>query len=284
MTGAPRSIVHPGPRAGERVARAACALSRNRIRLRAGLPFDEAVYRALREIGSESAYVTLSGLAVRSLHYVIPAASPDDDHAAWYSDTFAPDGEAAIETAGLFVGRREGAPFLHCHGIFRTADGRAMGHLRPSETVLAADAWAEALCLDGAIMEVCRDGETNFPLFRPVRLGDPSGAGGARALLATVRPNEDIRSAVAALCREAGFRSATIHGIGSLVGAEFADGRQVASYATEVLVHRGALGPDAEDAALNIALVGLDGRLSEGRLCRDNPVCVTFELLVVENA
>lgn len=280
MSGSVRTIAHPGPRHAERTVSAGCSVRRRRLRLRAGLAFDEAVYRALAETGSESAYVRLSGLRVRPLRYVIPAVSPDGAHAAWYSETFAPEGAATLEDAGLFVGSRDGAPFLHCHGVFVSAAGRAGGHLRPSETFVSEDLECEALCIDGALMQVQPDDETRFPLFRPVLL---SRAGRCdRGIIAAVRPNEDLGTAVADLCRHAGIASACVHGIGSLVGADFADGRHVSSFATEVLVQSGNY--ESGKVELEIAMVGLDGGLSRGRLTGINPVCVTFELLIEARA
>jgi hypothetical protein len=155
-----------------------------------------------------------------------------------------------------------------------------MGHIKPSETVLAADAIADALCIHGAVLDVRQDTETNFPLFHPVPTPSSEATGGVRGVLATVRPNEDIAAALDALCRRSGFGQARIHGIGSLVGADFAGGAHVSSYATEVLVRAGEYG--GGDAQLDIALVDLDGRLSEGQLAGPNPVCVTFEVLIEE--
>jgi hypothetical protein len=57
----------------------------------------------------------------------------------------------------------------------------------------------------------------------------------------------------------------------------------VDSYATEVLITDGSLRHGR--CTLEIALVGLDGTISHGRLLRgSNPVCVTFELLIVSTA
>ncbi|TJW96393.1 MAG: DUF296 domain-containing protein, partial [Mesorhizobium sp.] len=54
----------------------------------------------------------------------------------------------------------------------------------------------------------------------------------------------------------------------------------VSSYATEVLVTDGAVRSGC--CTLAIALVGMDGVISAGRLRRGaNPVCVTFELLIL---
>jgi hypothetical protein len=58
------------------------------------------------------------------------------------------------------------------------------------------------------------------------------------------------------------------------------NGSAVWSYATEVLVTGGIVRPGR--CTLDIALVGMDGEVSAGRLRRGaNPVCVTFELLIV---
>jgi len=103
---------------------------------------------------------------------------------------------------------------------------------------------------------------------------------GGRAAICTVKPNEDIGQAIEAVCRRNGFDDASIQGIGSLVGVDFDNGSAVWSYATKVLVTGGAV--RSECCTLDVALVGMDGAMSAGRLRRGaNPVCVTFELLVV---
>ncbi|BCH18138.1 MAG: DUF296 domain-containing protein [Mesorhizobium sp.] len=310
-----RSIRHPGPIASERFAAMPCAAAPLTLRLETGSSVNDAVAQALADAGFGGGYIRLRNARLDPMRYVIPAASPDGTHAAWYSDTFAPEGMTVIEDAGLVAGRRDEQPFLHCHGIWRTPDGvRRMGHLLPLDSHLAEPVEVTAWGIEGALFDVRDDTETNFRLFAPIKapvlehfaakrlrlasdkmrqskelergFGSPktqSAPGerrGRRAAICTVKPNEDIGQAIEAVCRRHGFDHASIQGIGSLVGADFDDGSAVSSYATEVLVTDGAV--RSGRCTLDIALVGMDGVISAGRLRRDaNPVCVTFELLVV---
>src|SRR5690606_34269443 len=121
----------------------------------------------------------------------------------------------------------------------------------PFETLLAEDAQASAIGVANAVFDAADDGETHFKLFapRPHRLaGEPAGE---RGFICAVRPNEDITAALETACRRHGLSEASVHGIGSL----------------------------------DIALVDMEGQIAEGRLVRGvNPVCVTFELVVVSAA
>ena len=102
-------------------------------------------------------------------------------------------------------------------------------------------------------------------------------------LLARVRPNEDISLAIEEICSKHGIEAAEIYGIGSLNEVWFADGRRVASLATEILIQEGRLEriSGRPKARLNIAAVDIEGGVYEGDLAHgDNPVCVTFELVI----
>jgi predicted DNA-binding protein with PD1-like motif len=277
-----RSIRHPGPVNAERSTSAPCTVDRVHLTLQPGKSVNEAVANAFHAARASSGFVRLRGATVAPMRYVIPAAAPDDTHAAWYSETHAPDGVCTIEDAGMIIGLRDGEPFLHCHGSWLLPNGeRRMGHLLPLESQFSQSVEAEAWLVSGARFDVRDDAETNFRLFHAVEDTDARLLRGTRAVLCTIRPNQDIGAAIEGICRDHGIANASIEGIGSLVGAEFEDGSRLASYATEVLVRHG----DVRDGrcTLDIALVGMAGEIGEGRLVAGvNAVCVTFELLVVE--
>lgn len=262
---------------------APCAAHRVLLDLRAGESVNQAVTDALGKAGFSSGYARLAGVELAPLHYVVPAPSSNGTHAAWYSETFAPDGTATIEEAGLVAGLRDGVPFIHCHGVWQTANGeRRGGHLLPHESVIAKDVTLEAWGMAGADFVALQDAETNFKLFAAEAAHAVARKGSSgRAVAATIRPNLDICEAIAGICRRHGFMAARVEGVGSLVGVDFADGRFVDSYATEVFVTSGRVTKGACD--LDVALVDLSGVLHEGTLSRRfNPVCVTFELLILE--
>lgn len=278
-----RSIRHPGPVSPVREQVAACRAAPLALRLRAGQSVNAAVTGALAEAGHASGYVDLDGVEIAPMHYVIPAPAPNASHVAWYSDTRSPTGIVTVERAGVIAGARDGDPFIHCHGVWHENDGeRRAGHLLPHEAIVARDVEVKGWGLSGAAFVARDDAETNFKLFAAEAVeGGEASSSAARALACTLRPNGDVSTAIEHLCRSHGFRNASVSGVGSLVGVDFADGAHVASYATEVMVRRGSVAEGL--CELDVALVDMDGRVHEGRLARGrNPVCVTFELVIVE--
>jgi predicted DNA-binding protein with PD1-like motif len=184
-----------------------------------------------------------------------------------------------IVRAAAIVGVRDGNPFLHCHGIWDTAGGRRAGHMLAPMTTVAEATEVSGIGFREATFRAMPDPETNFTLFEPVQTGEA----GRGALLAKVRPNQDISLAVEEICSRHGITSANVHGIGSLNGVRFADGTEVPSYATEVLIRRGSVRTvdGRPQARLDIDVVDMDGGIFSGELVRgDNPVCVTFELVI----
>lgn len=278
-----RSIRHPGPVAPVRERVAAGRAVPLVLRLRAGQSVNAAVTGALAEAGYASGYADLDRLAIKPMHYVIPAAAPDTSHAAWYSDTRSPAGVVTVERAGVIAGIRDGEPFIHCHGIWRDSDGtRLAGHLLPHEAIVARDTDVGAWGLDGAMFVAKDDAETNFKLFSAEAAADDGDLSSRqRALACTMRPNGDISAAIERVCQSHGFMNASVVGVGSLVGVDFADGSHVPSYATEVMVRRGTVVEGR--CELDVALVDMNGDIHEGLLAHSsNPVCVTFELVIVE--
>lgn len=286
-----RSIRHPGPPAAVRHAALACRAVPLSLALEPADSLVDSLARAFSAAGFAGGYVRLEDVAMARLDHVLPAPSPGPDHAAWYSAARRPPGGGLVLAAGLHMGRRDGAPFFHCHGLWRTdapemrPGETGMGHLLPFESALAGPATVPALGLYGAILEAVDDPETNFRLFAPVPCAPGADAAAGRpALLATIRPNEDVCETIEALCAAHGLERAEVFGIGSLVGADYDDGTRIDAYATEALVRRGTVVPTPQGprATLDIALVDMTGRLSGGTLRRGvNPVCVTFELLIV---
>lgn len=276
-----RSLRHPGTPAAERASIAPCRAEALTLTLRAGSSINDAVTGALAAAGFASGHVDLAGVALAPMRYVIPAPAPDDTHVAWYSDTHAPEGTGRIERAGVTAGSRDGEAFIHCHGVWTEADGsRRGGHLLPHETIVAEDAQVRGWGIDGAAFVARDDPESNFKLFRAEATA-ATGKGGRRALTCTVRPNGDICKAIEAACAAHGLQSASVHGVGSLIGVDFTDGRHVPSYATEVFVREGHIADGS--CHLDVALADMAGAVHEGVLERGrNPVCVTFELLLIE--
>ncbi len=281
-----RHIVQPGPPAPERIQWVEARGRAFSFTLDAGLPLLEAARRGFAAEGFVGGALNIKGGALGPFAYVVPALSKTGENAAFYSDTFRPGGVTRLKMGAMTLGRRDGAPFFHCHALWTEADGRAAGgHILPEETVVAEPFAVEAFGIDGAAFTAEPDPETNFKLFGPV----PSPVAGAkttcRAFALRLRPNQDFAGALEAFCRERGIASAKLDGgVGSIIGARFADGRMVEPFATEMAVRSGIIAPSdrgAPVADLDVALVDYTGGLAEGRLERgDNPVLMTMELVL----
>jgi predicted DNA-binding protein with PD1-like motif len=281
-----RSIKQPGRPAPERIQWAAARGRAFSFTLEAGLPLLEATRRGFAAAGFAGGVVNISGGALGPLGYVMPALSKTGENAAFYSDTFRPAGITRLKLGAMTLGQHDGAPFFHCHALWTEADGRAGGgHILPEETMVAEPFEVEAFGLDGAAFTAEPDPETKFKLFGPV----PAAAMGAHttspAYALRLRPNQDFANALEAFCREQGIVSAKLHGgVGSIIGALFADGRAVEPFATEMAVRSGTIVSNedgAPQATLDVALVDYLGGIAVGRLTRgDNPVLMTMELVL----
>jgi predicted DNA-binding protein with PD1-like motif len=281
-----RSITQPGPPVAERIQWVEGRGRAFSFILEAGLPLLEAARRGFAAQGFAGGTLNMRGGTLGPFGYVMPALSKTGENAAFYSDIFRPSGLTQLKLATLTLGVRDGAPFFHCHGLWREADGKISGgHMLPEETFVAEPFEVEAFGIDGAVFAAEPDPETNFKLFGPV----PSPATGAktmsRAFALRLRPNQDFAGSLEGFCRERGIARAKIHGgVGSTVGARFTDGGVIKPFATELAITSGVVAPGDGgelEAALDVALIDYTGGIGEGRLVRgDNPVLMTMELVV----
>jgi predicted DNA-binding protein with PD1-like motif len=226
--------------------------------------------------------VRLADLGVEPLRYVMPGPADGPAHVAYFSAPRAPAGRSWVELAMVTFGCVDGVPRLHCHATWVEHDGAYRGgHILLDESVVATPVTVSAWTFTGLGICAEADPETNFTLLRPVRVG---GAEDGRAVLARIRPNEDLCTAVETVARRHGMREAVIRGsVGSLIGARFADGQAVTDHATEVLVRSGTVRDGV--AAIDLAVVDMQGRVHSGRVMRgDNPVCITFDLVLEDAA
>ncbi|MFW2543903.1 DUF296 domain-containing protein [Primorskyibacter sp. 2E107] len=248
------------------------------VSLPAGQTLMEAVADVMDRAGCDSAALTVDGMAMGPFAYVMPDTCDDGVHAAWYSET-REGSQARIRFGTAIVGRRDGAWWLHCHAVWEEAGAIFCGHLLPDRMIVVEDSTVMLHTFDGGRFEVALDEETRFPIFHPVG----SGKGGqGNALLAKVNPHHDVHGAITAMIEEAGFENTRILGIGSLIGARFAEGGDMASPISEVLVLPGA----HWNGRLHLPMhcVDPEGRQFDGVLQPGGgPVCVTFELMIVED-
>lgn len=275
-----RSIRQPGPAPAARAVAIPALLHPVEFTLPAGMLLLEALRDALAAQGFRSAALAIAGGGFGPFGYVMPALSPDAARAAWYSETFRPPGPTRLERGAVTFGSRDGAAFFHTHAVWTEADGkRCAGHILPEEAVIAAPIHVAGVALSGAAFIVADDPETGFRLFAPIPVPRADRPGGHPGLALRLCPNQDITLALEALAREAGFPHAALRGgVGSIIGARYAEAAPVESFATEMFVRDGHVGTDSR---LDITLVDYTGGLSEGRLVRgDNPVLMTFEAVL----
>jgi predicted DNA-binding protein with PD1-like motif len=279
-----RTIRHPGPVSPERTAAIAGSAVPLHFTLEPGQAVDAAIAKGFANSGCTGGFVEFDGGRCDPFQFVMPAASPDALHAAWYSETFEPEGSVTIERACAIVGWRDGKLFIHCHGIWNSRDGRQMGHMLGPATIVAEPIVVTGIGSRTAAFKALPDAETNFTLFEPMLVSeDMAQTFQSDVLLAKVRPNEDISLAIEAICSRHGIEAANVYGIGSLNEVRFKDGTHVESHATEVLIRKGrVVNVDGlPRASLDIDVVDIEGRIFAGEIVRgDNPVCVTFELVI----
>jgi len=276
-----RSIKQPGPPVADRIQWVEVRGRAFTFTLEAGLPLLEAAARGFAEHGFASGTLNMSGGALGPLGYVMPALSKTGENAAFYSDTFRPSGVTRLKLATMTLGERDGAPFFHCHGLWRESDGRMSGgHMLPEETRVAEPFEVQAFGIDGAVFTAEVDPETRFKLFGPVPATSSGANASRRAFAMRLRPNQDFAGCLEAFCRERGIARARIHGgVGSTIGARFADGKIIEPFATELAITAGVVASD--EATLDVALIDYTGGIGEGRLVRgDNPVLMTMELVL----
>ncbi|WP_323769298.1 hypothetical protein [Antarctobacter sp.] len=272
-------VTHPGPEQPERYALIPCHARRALLHLKAGMTLLNAIGAEVGAAGADGACAILDGVGFSDMHYVMPDGPADDAHAAWYSETHIAK-DITLDRATASVGLRDGAWFLHTHAIWG-GDTPAMGHLLNDLCVLARDCTVEVWLLTGARLEVTLDPETKFPLFQP----HPCTVQALpNAALLTVRPHEDLHTALESACAEAGLPDVQVHGLGSLIGARFTGAPPMSSTLSEVLLLAGCLVRDGRCLDLPLVCVDPSGQIYQGNLVpTKGPVLVTFEMLLVSH-
>lgn len=283
----PRFITMPGPVPDARVASILAHGLPFSLDLKSGLSLLDAVTQAFAKAGFSSGVLDVTDVGLARMAYVMPALSDTAQHAAFYSSTHRPQGAITLLSGRMTFGMREGAPFFHCHALWQEEDGHVHGgHLLPEDCVIGTKSRVEALGLADAHFIASPDQETNFTLFSPEPAPQSRHVGLFPALAVRLRPNQDFHAAIESLCLAQGWMQARIlGGVGSLIGARFADGRIIENFATEVFIRSGTIAQDASGKPMldcEIGLVDFTGQTAHGRLARGkNNVLMTFELVIV---
>ena len=166
-----------------------------------GLTLNDALTRPLVHAGMRSAALVFQGGALGPFSYVMPGPPTDDRHVAYFSAPRSPPNETVVEIANATFGWRDAAPFVHCHGAWiEQGTHRRGGHVLPHETIVAGQTIVHAWALPDIAIEADPDPETNFLLFHPVA-ATTATSDGDRTVVARIRPNEDITTAIVPLSR-----------------------------------------------------------------------------------
>lgn len=274
-----RSLRQPGPTHPNRIDCFRGELHTMRFPLQPGVTLNEAITAPLVEAGFQCGTVTFRGTALNPFRYVMPGPADDASHVAYFTAPRATSGTTHIQQGNATFGWADGKPFIHCHATWVEPDGsRRGGHILPHETIVAEPGEATARVFRTIRIDAKPDPETNFTLFQP------SGTATGRGLVARIKPNEDIVTALETIARTHGIANATVRGgLGSLIGARFTHGAHVNDHATEVLVREGHIRDGR--AALDLLVVDMQGSVHEGWLQRgENPVCITFDIVLEDDA
>ena len=184
-----RMIKQPGPVASERVVAVEARGRAITFDLEPGVLLVDAVRHGFAAHGFTSGVIELGALALNPFAYVMPALSKTGENAAFYSDTFRPKGVSRLKHGAMTFGRRDGAPFFHCHALWTEAGGKVSGgHILPDETTVAERITVNAFGLDGALFE----GAT----FKPGRYELVMHVGDYYAALGTKLPSPPFLSRV----------------------------------------------------------------------------------------
>ncbi|MHC2314216.1 putative DNA-binding protein with PD1-like motif [Bradyrhizobium diazoefficiens] len=188
-----RSIKQPGAPGAERIQWVEARGRAFTFMLEAGVPLLEAARRGFAAEGFAGGVLNFGRGTLGPFAYVMPALSKTGENAAFYSETFRPEGVTRTKLGRMTLGTRDGAPFFHCHGLWTEADGKASGgHMLPDETIVTEPFEVESFGLDGAMFTAEPDPETNFKLFGPVAAASTGARTTSRAFALRLRPNQDF--------------------------------------------------------------------------------------------
>ena len=283
-----RFVKQMGPPFAERIVGVAGRGKAVVLELKAGERLVDGVSRAFAEAGFLGGVVDVGGLKLDRFSYVMPALSKDGANAAFYSDVYKPQGVIVLESGRMSFGRRDDAPFFHCHALWPEADGQTHGgHILPDEVSLASDQSVAAFGFDGGIFEANPDSETNFKLFGPVPLEQTlvDDHSLQTCHLLRLRPNQDLHGALEDYCSAHQWGTTRIlGGVGSTIAGRFEDGRVLDPFATEVYIRDGMVtrhGDGTYQAHIDVGYIDYTGQIARGLLKRgDSPVLMTFELML----
>ncbi|OPX06392.1 DUF296 domain-containing protein [Gordonia sp. i37] len=288
----------PGTPAAQRIDAFPTTLHHIQVELAVGVPLLTALREIVLDQGFGSAFGEIRGGSLTAFEYFIPALCTTGTSVAAFSDPFVARGPVSFIRGGITIGRRDDAPWTHCHAQFVDADGvMRAGHLLPESVVVGPGVMLDIYASRDVTMTALPDEEINFSVFQPhsdhdhtAPIPNPVDTDDSRAIVARVHANVDLVEAIEDICAAHGFTSAVIRGkIGSLVGATLLQGDNLVCApgpAVEVMYLDGSVRRDPDgvvQADLTCAVTAIDGMVYTGSLIKGhNPVALTFELALTE--
>lgn len=251
--------------------------------LLAGVSIADAVAQELATRHYAGAYLYFTKAAIKQAEYVIPDVTPDAEHVAWYSQMHRVAKGSQFECAGINCG--QGEPYYHCHAAVSDSASQKttiMGHFLLENSIFSQPVTIKAMGYKDAFFNRIADKQTGFNLLSP-EVANEINAQQADALLLRIAPNVEVSQPIIEVCQKYGWQRASIHGVGSLIGAHFADGRILNNFMTEFLITKGNvnLAKHTAPCQIEIVIVSEQGEIMQGLLAQDaNPVLITSEFII----
>jgi predicted DNA-binding protein with PD1-like motif len=142
------------------------------VELEPGRRLLDTIDTAAKTAGVNSAQAEVLADTLDSVPYCLPAVCSEGRTAATFSERHTARGPVSIVGGGVTFGRRDGAPFMHCHLAWLDAVGALRaGHLWPETTIGSVPVRAVLYPLPGLHSVNADDTETGLPVFAPVPAG-----------------------------------------------------------------------------------------------------------------
>lgn len=166
----PRTLVHPGPRAAQRLEHVSASSARHmRIALPQGSTLHAGLTAVLVAWGAPAAAMALMGGDLDEVAYCLPVPDPKGQVLATYGEPHVLRGASLLRGSATLGQDANGAPVIHCHASFADADGQLCGgHLLTERTVVGRQPVTVLVsALDGVALHLGFDAETRLHMLRP---------------------------------------------------------------------------------------------------------------------
>ncbi|CAG1016348.1 hypothetical protein BURC_01273 [Burkholderiaceae bacterium] len=166
----PRTIVHPGTHGAVRIEHMHAARGRHfRLSLPPGRSVFDSIVQSLASVDVHNASMTLLDGDLEALSFCLARPDATGRVVAAYTAPHVVLSARFIFGNATLGKSAAGTPVIHCHGVFRTADGDVRGgHVLTDKAIVGASRLnVVATALDGFDLRISLDEETRMPLLRP---------------------------------------------------------------------------------------------------------------------